>query len=66
MPNANVWTHKREGAKRVSKVYPTKAAPEAAGRNTPMREKLEHHVQGKDWQVGERTSYGNDPHSIPG
>jgi hypothetical protein len=31
-----------------------------------MREKVEHIIQNKDGQVGERNSYGNDPRSSKG
>ena len=65
-PHGDAWANKGEGAKRVSKVFPTKAAAQAAGRTTALREKVEHIIQNKDGQVGERNSYGNDPRSSKG
>jgi hypothetical protein len=61
IPHEGGWANKREGAKRVSKVFPTKAAAEAAGRVTAKRAKVEHLIQTRDGKVGERNSYGNDP-----
>jgi hypothetical protein len=45
--HGDAWANKREGAKRVSKVFPTKAAAQAAGRTTAMREKVEHIIQNR-------------------
>jgi hypothetical protein len=66
IPHGDAWANKREGAKRVSRVFPTKAAAQAAGRKTAMREKVEHLIHNKDGQVGERNSYGNDPARFKG
>ena len=74
MPKTNVWTvphgkqwaNKREGAKRVSRTFPTKAAAQAAGRKTAMRDKVEHLIHNQDGQVGERNSYGADPRRFKG
>ena len=61
IPHGDGWANKREGATRVAKVFPTKAAAQAAGRNTAQREKVEHIVFKRDGEIGERNTYGNDP-----
>jgi ketosteroid isomerase-like protein len=75
MAKANIWTvphgdgtwaNRREGAARASKVFATKAAAQAAGRRTAMRERVEHLVHNRDGKLAERNSYGNDPRRIKG
>jgi N-methylhydantoinase A/oxoprolinase/acetone carboxylase beta subunit len=62
VPHGGGWANRREGAARVSKVFPTKAAAQAAGRETARRERTEHIIHKKDGEIGSRNSYGNDPH----
>ena len=66
IPHEGGWPNKREGAKRVSRRFKTKAEAQAAGRKTAMRDKVEHLVQTGDGKVGERNSYGNDPRRFTG
>jgi hypothetical protein len=66
VPHAGGWANRRDGAKRVSKVFKTKTEAEAAGRKTAMREKVEHLIQNRDGKVSERNSYGNDPARLKG
>lgn len=61
VPHGDGWANRREGAARVSKVCPTKAAAQAAGRETARRERTEHIIHKKDGEIGSRSSYGNDP-----
>jgi hypothetical protein len=61
VPHEDGWANRREGAKRVSKVFKTKAEAQSAGRRTAMREKVEHLVANRDGHVAERNSYGGDP-----
>lgn len=60
LPHGDGWANKRSGSKRVSKTFDTKAAAEAAGRETARRENTEHLIHKKDGTIGERNSYGND------
>lgn len=60
------WTNIREGASRGSTRYDTKAAAQAAGRAAARRDKVEHIIHKKDGTIGERHSYGNDPHPPKG
>jgi uncharacterized protein YdaU (DUF1376 family) len=66
VPHKDGWANKRAGSDRASKVYGTKAEAQAAGRDTARREKVEHLVHRKDGTIGERNSYGNDPHPPKG
>ena len=61
IPHEGGWANEREGAKRVAKIFATKAAAKAAGRPTAQREKVEHVILDRDGTVGERKSYGSDP-----
>jgi hypothetical protein len=61
IPHKNGWGNRREGSKRVAKIFPTKAAAEAAGRKTAKRDRVEHVIANSDGKVAERNSYGNDP-----
>lgn len=55
------WANRREDAKRASSTHNTKAEAQAAGRAAAKKDGLEHLVHKKD-TIGERNSYGNDPH----
>jgi hypothetical protein len=61
VPHKDGWANRREGSSRVSKVFPTKSAAQAAGRKTAMRDRVEHIIENSDGRVAERNSYGNDP-----
>ena len=60
------WASRREGSERVSKTYPTKTEAQQAGRNTARREGTEHLIHNREGKIGERNSYGNDPHPSKG
>jgi hypothetical protein len=66
VPHGDGWANRREGAARVSKTFSTKAAAQAAGRDTAQREKTEHLIHNKDGEIASRNSYGNDPHPPKG
>lgn len=65
-PKDGKWTNIREGASRASKIFDTKAEAQAAGRAAARRDKVEHIIHKKDGTIGERNSYGNDPHPPKG
>lgn len=65
-PHGDKWANKRAGTSRVSKTFDTKAEAQAAGRATAKREAVEHLIHKKDGTIGERNSYGNDPHPPKG
>jgi hypothetical protein len=60
VPHEGGWANRREGAARVAKVFPTKAAAQQAGRETAIRDGVEHLVHKKNGQIGDRNSYGGD------
>lgn len=60
------WGNLKAGATRESKVYKTKAAAQAAGRKTAISQKAEHVIHNMNGRIGERNSYGNDPHPPKG
>jgi hypothetical protein len=66
VPHEEGWANRREGAKRVSRIFKTKAEAQAAGRKSAMRDGVEHLIQNRDGQISERNSYGNDPARIKG
>lgn len=66
VPHGDGWANRREGAERVSKTFQTKAEAQAAGRETAKRDQTEHVIHNKDGEIGQRNSYGNDPHPPKG
>lgn len=66
VPHGDGWANKREGSDKVSKVFDTKSPAQKAGRTTAKREKTEHFIHNKDGKIGEKNSYGNDPHPPKG
>lgn len=61
-PHDGRWAVDRAGSQRVSSVHDTQAEAEAAGRATARREQVEFYLHGRDGQIRERDSYGNDPY----
>ncbi|KEZ77837.1 DUF2188 domain-containing protein [Salinisphaera hydrothermalis] len=55
------WATRREGAERVSERYDTQQQAIDAGRPAAKRDHVEFFVHGRDGQIRERDSYGNDP-----
>jgi hypothetical protein len=49
------------GKSRVAKIYPTKAAAQAAGRKTAIAKRAEHVIYKRDGSIGSANSYGGDP-----
>ena len=66
VPHPEGWANKRAGSDRASRVFDTKAEAQTAGRDTARREQTEHIIHRKDGTIGERNSYGNDPHPPKG
>ncbi|GAB7005240.1 DUF2188 domain-containing protein [Nocardioides sp. AN3] len=55
------WTVTRSGASRASSIHDTQAEAIGAGRSTARREETELLIHGRDGQIRDRDSYGNDP-----
>lgn len=65
-PQGNKWAVKREGSERASSLHNTQGEAEKKGRQTARNEKTEFYLHGKQGQIRERDSYGNDPHPPKG
>ncbi len=66
VPTDDGWANRREGAKRATSTHATKAEAQAAGRAAAMKDGVEHLIHKKDGTIGNRNSYGNDPHPPKG
>jgi hypothetical protein len=66
VPTKDGWANRREGSTRASSKHATKAEAQAAGRDTAKNDGVEHLIHKKDGTIGERNSYGNDPHPPQG
>lgn len=66
VPTDDGWANRREGGKRASSTHATKAEAQAAGRAAAKKDGVEHLIHKKDGTIGDRNSYGNDPHPPKG
>lgn len=62
VPREDGWAVRRAGAERDSSHHETKAQADAAARNTARREGVELFIHGRNGQIQDRDSFGNDPH----
>lgn len=60
------WNVIRDNAERASSVHDTQADAASAGRGTARRESTELYIHGRDGQIRDRDSYGNDPYPPKG
>ncbi len=60
------WINRTEGSQRGFGPAPTKSEAEAIGRDTAERRGVEQISHRVDGTIGERRSYGNDPHPPKG
>jgi hypothetical protein len=65
-PHDDGFQVKREGAERASSVHPTQEEAWEEAKRLARGERVEAILTGRDGQVRERNSYGNDPANIPG
>ncbi|GHJ13196.1 DUF2188 domain-containing protein [Micromonospora sp. AKA38] len=61
VPRDGDWAVVREGNQRASSVHATQAEAERAGRPAARADQTEFYLHGRDGQIRERDSYGNDP-----
>lgn len=66
VPTKDGWANRREGSSRASSTHSTKAEAQSAGRDIAKKDGVEHLIHNTDGKIGERNSYGNDPHPPPG
>ncbi len=57
---------KREGTDEPLSTHSTQEEAETAGRATARADQVEFELHGRDGQIRERDSYGNDPRDVPG
>lgn len=60
------WSVVPDGAQRASSVHATQAEASSAGRDTDVREQTKLYIHGRDGQIRDRDSYGNDLHPLKG
>ena len=60
------WQVRREQASRASRVFDSQREAEQFGKQLAKRERVEFVLTGRDGQIREKHSYGNDPARIPG
>jgi hypothetical protein len=60
------WAVRREGASRASSVHRTQAEAEQAGRDRARADHTEFLLHGRNGEIRERDSYGNDPYPPAG
>jgi hypothetical protein len=61
VPRGDRWAVEREGAERASSLHDTQAEAEKAGRPLARADQTEFYLHGRNGQIRERDSYGNDP-----
>ncbi|MGI8702692.1 MAG: DUF2188 domain-containing protein [Nocardioidaceae bacterium] len=66
VPTNDGWANRREGGKSASSTHDTKAEAQAAGRAAAKKDGVEHLIHKKDGTIGDRNSYGADPHPPKG
>lgn len=60
------WKNRVQGNTRASNTAETKREAQAEGRRMAQKLEVEHIVKKVDGTIGERNSYGNDPHPPKG
>ncbi|MGN5479549.1 DUF2188 domain-containing protein [Cupriavidus basilensis] len=65
VPAGDIWAVEHVGGGN-RKTYPSQEEAISAATEQAKREKVELLIHGRDGQIRERNSYGNDPRDIPG
>ncbi|OLT39493.1 hypothetical protein BJF86_08790 [Serinicoccus sp. CNJ-927] len=60
------WKNRVQGNQRASNTHGTKAEAQVKGREMARERGTEHLIKKMDGTIGERNSYGNDPHPPKG
>lgn len=61
-----VWKSKVDGSSRAAHAGGTKAEQQAIGKQMAQARGVEHTIKKLDGTIGEKNSYGNDPHPPTG
>lgn len=66
VPHSSGWAVRGAGNSKASSVHQTQAQAAAAARDTAQRQHSEVLIHGRNGQIRERDSYGNDPYPPKG
>lgn len=66
IPNGNQWSAKTEGSSRASKNFDLQSDAIQHARGMAMKNNSELLIHGRNGQIREKNSYGNDPKNIKG
>ncbi len=66
VPHQNGWAVKGAGNQKATSVHATQAEAIQSARSAAINQKSEMLVHGKNGQIRERNSYGNDPYPPKG
>ena len=66
VPHKNGWAVKGAGAERATRVFDTQASAISSARGTAINQGSEMLIHGRNGQIRERNSYGNDPYPPKG
>lgn len=66
VPQGQDWAVKGEGNARATSVHATQADAIEAARQTAVRQHSELFIHGRNGQIRERNSFGNDPYPPKG
>lgn len=66
VPRNGDWAVRREGAERDSSRHQTQESAINAARDTARRDNTELFIHGRNGQIRERDSFGNDPYPPKG
>lgn len=66
VPYDGEWAIKKEGSGRATTVVPTQKMAIEIAKEIAKNQKVELFIHGRDGQIRERESYGNDPHPPKG
>lgn len=64
--SGNKWAVKKEGSDRASSLHDTQKEAWEATKERARKSKGEAYLQGKNGQIRERNTYGNDPRKTKG
>ena len=66
MRHSDGWAVKKSGSSRATKVFDTQNEAYSFGREVAINQNTELFLHGRNGQIRERNSYGNDPRSSRG
>ena len=66
LPNGNQWGVKIEGNEKMSKNFDTQKEASGYGKQRAIESSSELLIHGKNGQIREKNSFGNDPKNVKG